>query len=331
MNTAIAVVMLFLSCLMPFAAEAQQSPRTMPLVGALYPGDPSASISVDARAKFQQGLRENGYVQGQNIALAERYAKNPDEITRALKELIDLRVAAMMVVGTQASLAAKRATSSIPIVSPNMANPVADGLVASLARPEGNLTGNAFLGPELDAKRFELLKELIPGMARIAGLRHLGVYSERTMQNMVMQVEERAKKNGIELKIFDVRSPSDFDAAFDAMVKAHMDGLFAFSSPMFYVNHQRLVDLAAMHKVPTTYSFREAVEAGGLLSYGADIPDNTRRAAIYIAKILNGTKPADLPVEQPTRFELVINLKTAKALGLTVPKLLLARADKVLQ
>jgi putative ABC transport system substrate-binding protein len=313
------------------ASDAQQPPRTRPLVGALYPGDPAASISGDARAKFQQGLRENGYVQGQNIAVAERYAKNPDEIAKALKELIDLRVDAMMVVGTQASLAAKRATSSIPIVSPNMANPVADGLVASLARPEGNLTGNTFLGPELDAKRFELLRELIPGMARIAGLRHPGVYSERTMQDMVMQVEEGAKKAKIALKIFDVRSPSDFDLAFDAMVKAHVDGLFVFSSPMFYVNHQRLVNLAATHKLPTTYSFREAVEAGGLLSYGADIPDNTRRAAIYIAKILKGTKPADLPVEQPTRFELVINLATAKVLGLTVPKLILARADKVLE
>jgi putative tryptophan/tyrosine transport system substrate-binding protein len=313
------------------ASDAQQSPRIIPLVGALYPGDPSASISMDARAKFQQGLRENGYVQGQNIAVAERYAKNPDEIAKALKELIDLRVDAMMVVGTHASLAAKRASSSIPIVSPNMANPIADGLVASLAHPEGNLTGNTFLGPELDAKRFELLKELVPGMARIAGLRHLGVYGERTMQEMVMQVEERAKKSKIELKIFDVRSPSDFDAAFDAMIKARVDGLFVFSSPMFYVNHQRLVNLAAMHKLPTTYSFREAVEAGGLLSYGADIPDNTRRAATYIAKILKGAKPADLPVEQPTKFEFVINLKTAKALGLTIPPAVLARADEVVQ
>jgi ABC-type uncharacterized transport system substrate-binding protein len=316
---------------LPVVAHGQQTTRTVPLVGALYIGERSASISVSTREAFEQGLRESGYIEHQNIAIEHRYAKDPDEISKAVNDLIALRVDVIMTMGTPASLAAKRASSSIPIVAANMADPMADGLVASLSRPGGNLTGNTFIGPELSAKRLQLLRELVPGVTRIAGLQHPGVYSERTMLNMLVDLQERAKEGGVEFQAFDARGPSDFDAAFEAMARAREDALLVFPSPMFYVNYRRLVDLAAAHQLPTMYVFREAVQAGGLVSYGADIPDLTRRAAIYVAKILRGVKPSDLPVEQPTRFDLMINLNTAKALGLTVPPTLLVAADEVIE
>jgi putative ABC transport system substrate-binding protein len=316
---------------LPVVAHGQQTPRIVPLVGALYPGEPSAPISVSLRDAFQQGLRENGYIEGQNIAIEHRYAKDSGETSKATNELVGLRVDVIMVVGTPAALAVKRATSSIPIVGVTMADPVADGLVASLSRPGGNLTGNTFIGPELGSKRFQLLRELVPGITRIAGLQHPGVYSERTMRNMLMETQESAKESGVEFQVFDAMGPNDFDAAFEAMVKAREGALIVFPSPMFYVNYRRLVDLAASHQLPTMYVSKEFVQAGGLISYGADLPDLARLAAKYAAKILKGAKPGDLPVEQPTRFGLLINLKTAKALGLTVPPTLLARADQVIE
>jgi ABC-type uncharacterized transport system substrate-binding protein len=315
----------------PVVAHGQQTPRTVPLVGTLYAGEPSAPISVSSRAAFLQGLREGGFIEGQNIAIEQRYARDSDEASMAANELVGLRVDVIMAVGTPNSLAVKRATRSIPIVGATMADPVADGLVASLSRPGGNLTGNTFLGPELGSKRFQLLRELVPGITRIAGLQHPGVYSERTMRNALLEVQDRARESGVEFQVFDVMEPNDFDAAFEAMVKAREDALMLFTSPMFYVNSRRLVDLAASHQLPTMYVFREFVQAGGLISYGADILDLTRLAANYVTKILKGAKPDDLPVEQPTRFELFINLKTAKALGLTIPQSILARADELIE
>jgi ABC-type uncharacterized transport system substrate-binding protein len=315
----------------PVVAHGQQAPRTMPLIGALYAGEPSAPIIVRTRDAFQQGLREDGYIDGQNIAIEQRYAKDFDEASKAAKELVGLRADVILAFGTPNALAVKRATSSIPIVGATMADPVADGLVASLSRPGGNVTGNTFLGPELGSKRFQLLRELVPGITRIAGLQHPGVYSERTMRNMLVEMQERAKESGVEFQVFDVMGPNDFDAAFEAMVKAREDALMLFPSPMFYVNYRRLVDLAASHRLPTMYVFGESVQAGGLISYGADILDLTRHAAKYVAKILKGAKPGDLPVEQPTRFELVVNLNAAKALGLAIPQSILARADEVIE
>jgi putative tryptophan/tyrosine transport system substrate-binding protein len=316
---------------LPVVAHGQQTPRTVPLVGALYIGEPSAPISVSLRDALQQGLREDGYIEGQNIAIEHRYAKDSDEISKATNELVGRGVDVIIVVGTPAALAVKRATTSIPIVGATMADPVADGLVASLSRPGGNLTGNTFLGPELGSKRFQLLRELVPGIARIAGLQHPGVYGERTMRNMLAETLESAKESGVEFQVFDVLGPNDFDAAFEAMVKARDGALMVFPSPMFYVNYRRLVGLAASHQLPTIFAAKEFVQAGGLISYGPDVPDLTRLAAKYVAKILKGAKPGDLPVEQPTRFELVINLKTASTLGLTVPQSLLARADEVIE
>jgi putative ABC transport system substrate-binding protein len=315
----------------PVIALGQQTPRAVPLIGALYPGEPSAPISRGFKDAFQQGLREDGYIEGQNIAIEHRYAKDSDEISKAANDLVGLGVDVIVAYGTPNALAVKRATSSIPIVGATMADPVADGLVASLSRPGGNLTGNTFIGPELGSKRLQLLRELVPGITRIAGLQHPGVYGERTMRNMLVETQESAKESGAEFQVFDAMGPNDFDAAFEAMVKARDGALMVFPSPMFYVNYRRLVDLAAAHQLPTMYVSKEFVQAGGLISYGADLPDLARLAAKYATKILKGAKPGDLPVEQPTKFELLINLKTAKALGLNVPQSLLARADEVIE
>jgi putative ABC transport system substrate-binding protein len=312
---------------LPLAARAQ----SVPLVGAIWVGKPSASIIMRSKEFFFQGLREDGYIEGRNIAIEHRYAADSEAASNVAKELVDLRVDVILAGGTPATLAASRATRSIPIVGLNMADPVADGLVTSLSRPAGNVTGNTFIAPALLSKRLQLLRELVPGIARIAGLQHPGVYSERTMKNMLKETLESAQQSGVAFQVFDATRPNDFDVAFEAMVKAREDALLVFPSPMFYVNYRRLVDLAALHQLPTMYYHREAVQAGGLICYGADILDLVLRATKYVAKILKGAKPGDLPVEQPTRFEFFINLKTAKTLGLTVPPMLLAIADEVIE
>jgi putative ABC transport system substrate-binding protein len=242
-----------------------------------------------------------------------------------------LGIEVIVAMGTPAAFAAKRASNSIPIVAVSMADPVADGLVASLARPGGNVTGNTFIGPELGPKRLQILKEVFPQANRIAALQHPHVYGERTMQQMLLEMEEKAHKIGVDLQIFDASRPEDFDGAFKDMVEKRADALLLFTSPMFYVNYRRIVGLAAELHLPTMYYFREAVEGGGLIGYGADITDPFRLAAKHVARILKGTKPGDLPVEQPTKFEFLINLKTANALGVVIPPTLIARADEVIE
>jgi putative ABC transport system substrate-binding protein len=313
----------------PLAAEAQQRGR-VPLVGLLLLGDPSSPITIRVTEAFRQGLREyGGFVEGQNLAIEYRYWGDADGLRSAANDLVRLNVDVIVAGGTPAALAAKRATNTIPIVSGSMADPVADGLVASLARPGGNLTGNTFLAPELGPKRLQLLREVVPRVARVAVLQHPGVYSERTMRDMLKGI--RAAAVGIQLQVLEARSPNDFATAFSAMAKARAGALIILPSTMFYVEYRRLVDLAAQHRLPAIYAFREAVEAGGLMCYGADIPDLIRQSAAHVDKILKGAKPADLPVEQPTKFEFVINLKTAKALGLTIPPSVLGRADEIIQ
>jgi len=315
----------------PLAAEAQQQAAgRVPRIGFLIQGEPSAPIVSGIREQFSRGLHEEGYVEGQNITIEYRYGDS-DGLRNAANDLVRLNVDVILAGGTAAGLAAKQATNTIPIVVSSMADPLADGLVASLARPGGNITGNTFLGPELGPKRLQLLREVVPGVTRVAALQHLGVYSERTMRDMLKGIEAAAKVLGVELQVLGARGPDDFDSAFAAMAKARAGALTIFPSPMFYVNYRRLVDLAAKHRLPTMYVFRQAVEAGGLMSYGANIPDLGTRAGKYVAKILKGAKPADLPVEQPTKFELVINLKTAKTLRLTIPPSLLGRADELIQ
>ncbi len=300
-------------------------------VGVLRQGDPSAPIFLRVTEAFRQGLREQGgYVEGQNIAIEYRYG-DLDGLRSAANDLVRLNVDVIVAGGTPAALAAKRATNTMPIVGVALADPVADGLVASLARPGGNITGNTFLAPELGPKRLQLLREVLPQVTRVAALQHPDVYSERTMRDMLKEIEAEAKAGRLQLQVISVRGPNDFDNAFAAMAKARAGALLIFPSPMFSVNYRRLVDLAAKHRLPAMYVFREAVDAGGLMCYGADIPDLFRRAATHVDKILRGVKPADLPVEQPTKFDFVINLKTAKTLGLTIPQSLLLRADELIQ
>ena len=313
----------------PLAAAAQQTGR-VPRVGFLFQGEPSTPSGLLLKDSFRRGLREEGYVEGHNIAIEYRHAEL-DGLPDAVSELVRLNVDVIMGAGTPAALAAQHATKTIPIVGANMADPLADGLVASLARPGANVTGNTFLGPELGAKRLQLLREVIPVIKRIAALQHPGVYSERTMRNMLMELKETARASGVELQVLSARGPDDFDGAFTAMAKARAGALIMLPSPMFYVNYRRVVDLAAQYRLPTIYVFREAVEVGGLMCYGANVPDLTRRAAKYVAKILKGAKPGDLPIEEPDTFELVINAKTAKALGLTIPPSLLHRADQLIE
>jgi putative ABC transport system substrate-binding protein len=316
----------------PLAARAQRSQRPVPMVGAIWTGNASAPITMRIREAFQRGLRDEGYVEGRNITIEYRYGEgSPSEFRKAIEELVRLDADVIVAGGTPVALAAKQTTRTIPIVGLSMADPVADGLVVSLARPAGNITGNTFIGPELGPKRLQLLKEIVPAATRIAALQHPGVYGERTMQYMLAEIDEKARETGIELQVFSASAPEDFDAAFEAMVKARAEALTVLPSPMFYVNHRRLVELTASRGLPTIYVFREAVEAGGLIGYGADIADLSRRAAKYVVKIIEGAKPGNLPVEQPTKFELLINLKTANTLGLTIPQSLLFRADEVIE
>ncbi|HEV2548795.1 MAG TPA: ABC transporter substrate-binding protein [Stellaceae bacterium] len=312
-------------------AGAKEGQRSVPLVGAIWPGGPTSQTIVRNREFFLRGLRENGYVDGQNILIADRYEGSPEGFDKAAIELVGLNVDVILASSTPAALAARRATSAIPIVGAVMADPVADGLVASLARPGGNITGDTFIAPELSAKRLQLLREIVPSVTRIAALQHPGVYGERTMQNMLKEIEENIRESGLELRIYSADGPSDFDSVFEAMIRERAGALIIFPSPMFYRNYRRLVELTAIKRLPTMYVFREAVEVGGLICYGADIPDLSRLAATYVAKILRGAKPSDLPVEQPTKFELAVNLKTAKVLGLTIPPSILALADEVIE
>jgi putative tryptophan/tyrosine transport system substrate-binding protein len=311
-------------------AAAQPAAGKVPKLGFLVPGQPSARISLTNTEAFRQGLRDHGYVEGQSIAIEYRYG-NLVAWPNAVNDLIRLKVDMIIAGGTPPALAAKRATTTIPIVVAAMADPVADGLVASLGRPRGNVTGGTFLAPDLGPKRFQLLREVVPAVTRIAVLEQPGAYGDRTMRNMLRDMEAAAQAGGVELQVVDASSPNDFDRAFAAMAKAHADAFIMIPSPMLYWEYRRLVDLAANHRLPAIYLFREAVEAGGLMCYGADIPDLFRRAATFVDKILKGAKPADLPVEQPTKFELVINMKTAKALGLTIPHSVLLRAAQVIE
>ncbi len=314
----------------PLSADAQQ-PGKVYRIGMLgiSPEVPTTRPLLDA---FRQGLRDLGYVDGKNIVIEYRWAQGRVErFPELAAELARLKVDVIVAGPTPAGLAAKHVTTTIPIVVVVMADPVRDGLVQSLARPGGNVTGLTFLAPELVPKRLQLLKEAIPGVSRVAAFWHPGVYGERTMRDMVNETEVAARTLGVQLQFLEARSPNDFDRAFSAMTRERADALIVLPSPMLYGEHKRIVDLAAKHRLPAIYPFREAVDAGGLMAYGANILDLFRRAATFVDKILKGAKPADLPVEQPTKFELVINLKTANALGLTIPQSVLIRADEVIQ
>ncbi len=246
-------------------------------------------------------------------------------------ELVALKVDVILAPGTLHALAVKQATKTIPIVFIGAADPVTSGLVTSLARPGGNVTGLSNLAPELVGKWLELLTQAVPGVSRLAVLWQPGGQDERTERDMLKAADVAARALGVRLQFVEARRPADFDRAFSDMTRASAGALTALGTAMFNSERRRLVDLAARNRLPAVYGSREFVDAGGLMAYGANVADLHRRAATYVDKTLKGAKPADLPVEQPTKFDLVINLKTAKALGLTIPPSLLARADEVIQ
>ena len=316
---------------LPASVHAERAAKVV-RIGFLVTGRldlPEQQVTIDA---FREGLRAHGYVEGQNIAIEYRAADGDIERFRELaEELVRLKLDLIVASNTPAGLAAKRATTTLPIVVPVMGDPVGDGLVASLARPGGNVTGMTFLGPELATKRLELLKRALPAISRVAALWHPGAYGESTMHEMMGQIAAAAGSLGLTLQLTEVRGAAEFDRAFLAMTEQRADAVIVMPSPMLFTEQRNIVGLATKHRLPLIAMARQFAELGGLMAYGANIPDLFRRSAGYVDMILQGTRPADLPVQQPTTFELVINSKTAKALGLEFPPALIAVADEVIE
>jgi ABC-type uncharacterized transport system substrate-binding protein len=310
-------------------AHAQQ-PKKVPRIGYLSGTDP-ASDSTRAET-IRRGLRDLGYIEGQNIAIEYRYAEEKrDRFPELAAELVRLKVDIIVVAGGGRTIrAAKNATKTIPIVMVGSGvDPVEEGLVESLARPGGNVTGLTNLGPELGGKRLELLKEAVPKLARVAVLYASGSSSSVLQMKEVLPIAARALK--LTLQPWEIRAADGFEKVFATLNKQRPDGLYVLGGPLMNANQKRTVGFALKSRLPSMYYNREGVDAGGLMYYGADEADSYRRVAYYVDRILKGTKPADLPVEQPTKFELVINLKTAKQIGLTIPPEVLARATKLIK
>jgi putative ABC transport system substrate-binding protein len=304
----------------PLAVEAQQASRVYRL-GILSPAPPSLDV-------ISVPLREVGYVEGQNLTIERRYgAGNPASLPRLARELVQLRLDAIVAVGADSIKAAKEATRTVPIVMGFTADPVALGFVSSLSRPGGNITGVAYaVGPEIAAKRVELLREAVPKITR------MGILSthETASQPQVQHARSAGARLGVELIAVDAEN-NNYDAAFAALVAERVGAVFVVGSPILNRDRKRIIALAAKYHLPAIYEWREHATEGGLMSYGGDISALYRRVADYVGRIFKGANPADLPVEQPTKFELVINLKTAKTLGLTIPPSLLLRADQVIE
>jgi putative ABC transport system substrate-binding protein len=323
-SLAIALCALFLPW--PYLADAEQAPK-IPRVGVLDPASPTApSRSIKA---FHQGLREFGYAEGKNIIIEYRYAEGkPDLLPELANDLVRLKVDVIVTVAAAAIRAAKDATKTIPIVFAAAADPVGDGFVSSLARPGGNVTGLTLLDPELNGKRLELLKEAFPKVTRVAFFWRLG---GAIGDLRFKEAEAVAQAMGLRLLSAGLREPEDLESVFEAIKIARVQALTSTPSPLFSIHRSSIFDFAVKNRLPAIYPSGAFVEAGGLMGYGPDAVDNSRRAAIYVDKILKGAKPADLPVQQPTKFEFVINLKTAKQIALTIPPNVLARADKVIR
>jgi putative tryptophan/tyrosine transport system substrate-binding protein len=310
-----------------FPAAAQQ-PKKIHRIGYLSAQDPTRESTRSEAIRL--ALSELGYIEGQNIAIEYRYADGKfDGAPELAAELVRLGVDIIVVSGGARLIhPAKNATKIIPIVMVGQGvDPVKAGFVESLARPGGNLTGITLLGTELGGKRLELLKEAVPKVARVMALYEPGPV--RALEVKDLQVAARASK--LTLQPWEVRTADDFDKVFAALSKQRPDGLYVVGSTIMFANRKRMADLALKSRLPSIYGNRDGVDAGGLMSYGADLADSYRRVAYYVDRILKGTKPADLPVEQPTKFELVINLKTAKQIGLTIPQSVLYRADRVIR
>ena len=320
----IAVCVLFFA--LCFSAEARQTTKVARIgfLGATFPSTESARIEA-----FRQGLREHRYIEGKNIVIEYRWAEGKlDRLPDLAAELVRLDVEVIVAGGSTSTGAAKKATSSIPIVMAQVNDPVGSGFVAGLARPGGNITGLSTLAPELSGKQLEILKEIVPRLSRVA------VFGSSTAPGNAQALRETelaATAVGANLQYFDVLTSKDFEAVFLAAKKTGANAALVLSSPVFNSQRKQIADIAIKHRLPAIYFNPEFVEEGGLMAYAASYNDLYRRAATYVDKILKGAKPADLPVEQPTKFELVINLKAAKQISLTIPPNVLARADKVIR
>jgi putative ABC transport system substrate-binding protein len=309
----------------PTAVRAQQATKIY-RIGYLGSGTANPHL----QGLFQQGLRDLGWIEGQNYRIDYRFAEGKYDVLPGLAdELVRLGVDIIVASPTPAALAAKNATATLPIVGIGFDNPIENGLVANLARPSGNVTGLSYsVGPEIFGKDVELLREMLPA------LRHIAVLSNPAGPNhalMIGNVKTAARTLGVEILFFEASGPGEFDGAFATMAKERVGALFVFGDPMLGVYRARLAELAVQYRLPSMHTNKPHVEAGGLMCYGPSFSDLWRRAAAYVDKTLKGARPADLPVEQPTKFELVINLKTAKALGLEIPAALLGRADEVIE
>ena len=308
----------------PLVARAQQ--KAMPVIGVLSPA--AGALFAPLKDAFRQGLSEAGYVEGRNLAIEYRFAEGHyDRLPALAADLVGRKVDLIMANSPPSALAAKNATSTIPIVFRGGPDPVRDGLVASLARPGGNLTGASVLATEVTANRLELLSELVPRARVIALL----VNPNSTAERVIRDVQEAARTKGLQLHVLKARSESEIDTAFASLVQLHAGALVVGADPFLTNRREQLVPLASRHAVPSIYAWREFAALGGLISYGPSLTSAFRLVGAYAGKVLKGAKPADLPVQQPTTIELVINLKTAKALGLTVPHSLLTRADELIE
>lgn len=316
----------------PFTAQAQQR-TTIPRIGVLSPSRSEDAIPNRVILKgFVAGLSELGYVEGQNITIDREFSDaNADRLRELAAELVKRKVEVIVALSTTAARPAKQATSTIPIVAINMADPVDDELVASLARPGGNVTGTTFLGPELVTKRLQLLSEIVLEHSHVDVVWHPDAYGDRTMDGMLKEAEHAAPILGMQLQFVPVTKPEEIAGAFSVITRDRTDAVCVFPSPMLFAEYGRIVRIMTEKRLPTIYAAREGVELGGLMSYGPNQADLARQTASYVDKILKGAKPAELPVQRPTKYELVINLKTAKALGLIVPPSLLAGADEVIE
>jgi putative ABC transport system substrate-binding protein len=322
----IVIVVAVLLFAAPVAAGAEQVGK-VPRIGFLMSTSPSTIA--DRVEAFRQSLRELGYVEGRNIVVEYRWAEGKIERLPALAdELVRLKPHVIVTAGPTVTRAAKQASSTIPIVMAFDSDPVGSGFAASLARPGGNITGLSTLAPEISAKQLELLKEIVPRLSRVAVL---GTSTQPGTPQAVRSVEVAAAAFAVQLQYLDVEGPKDIEVAFREAAKGRADAVLALSSRVLLSHRKQIADLAVKSRLPAIYAQRAHVDDGGLMSYGASLADLYWRAAVYVDKILKGAKPGDLPIEQPTKFELVVNMKTAKALGMTIPPSLMLRADKVIE
>ena len=321
----------FGAMLFGFCASVQaQQPKKIARIGVLLPWAPASGVSLSFVKAFRQGLHDLGYIEDQNLAIEYRYAeglleRNPN----LLAELLNLKVDIIVTTAGPQVLAAKQATTTIPIIFTQVLDPVAEGLVASLARPGGNITGLSQMGSELAGKRLELLKETFPRISRVALL--LRTAGSQASVARLKETQVAAKAMGVRLQSLDVENSDGLEDAFKAAKTERAGALIVIQTAFINTHRARIVELASKNRLPTMFEERTHVESGGLMSYGPSFSDLHRRAAVYVDKILKGAKPADLPVEQPTKFEMVINLKTAHQIGLTIPPNVLARADRVIR